>query len=86
MAYGNNYYNGYNQTNGSNSQRQGSYQQRNNGNFNQQNKPQQTPEEFINARLDVYQVFKEQIQARGLDPADFAFGLTAWVTSYMIGK
>lgn len=66
--------------------------QRNNygGNNNYSPQPQQvqpqSPEEFINERLDVYQMFEEAIRARGLDPTNFAFGLTQWVTSYCMAK
>lgn len=81
MAYG--YNNSTNQ--------QGNYQRRNyGGNNNYSPQPQQvqaqSPEEFINERLDVYQMFEGAIRERGLDPTNFAFGLTQWVTSYCMSK
>lgn len=85
MAYGN-----YNNNGGGYQQRQGGYNNgyQRQGNNNYQSQQQQTtppppsPEEFINKRLDLYQQFQNAIRERGLDPADFAFGLTQWVTSY----
>lgn len=67
-------------------QQQGGHQQQ--GGYQQQTPPPPppTPEEFINDRLDVYLMFMDAIKARGLDPADFAFGLTQWVTSYQMAK
>lgn len=46
----------------------------------------QSPEEFINERLDVHTQFVEAIKARGLDPADYAFFLGGWVTSYVLDR
>lgn len=65
-------------------QQQGGYPQQ--GGYQQQTPPPPppTPEEFINDRLDVYLMFMDAIKARGLDPADFAFAIGAWVTSYKL--
>lgn len=85
MAYGNYNNGGY--------QRQGGYQQQNGGGYQRSGgysrpaaepKPQQTAEQFMNERLDVYEQFVNIIKERGHDPADFAFGLTGWVTSFML--
>lgn len=87
MAYGYRKNNqGYGQQGGY-SQQQTGYQQQ--GGYQQQTPPPPappTPEEFINERLDVYQVFIDTIKARGLDPADFAFGLGGWVTSFAMTR
>lgn len=84
MAYGYKKNNqGYGQQAGY-QQQQGGYQQQ--GRYQQQTPPPPlpTPEEFINERLDVYQVFIDTIKARGLDPADYAFFLGPWVTSFIL--
>lgn len=73
---------------------QGNYQQRNyrgNNNYSQQQQsqpaqPPMSPEEFIDNRINVYQVFVNQIKSQGLDPADFCFALGGWVSSYLISK
>lgn len=75
MAYG------YKKNNQGYQQQQGGYQQQ--GRYQQQTPPP-TPEEFINERLDVYQIFIDTIKARGLDPADYAFFLGPWVTSFIL--
>lgn len=76
MAYG------YRKNNQGYGQQQGGYQQPQGG--YQQQTPPSTPEEFINERLDVYQIFINTIKARGLDPADYAFFLGPWVTSFVL--
>lgn len=43
-----------------------------------------TPEEFIEMRLRVYDSFIDHIKSKGKDPADFAFFLGGWVTSYLM--
>lgn len=87
MAYGYRKNNqGYGQQGGY-SQQQTGYQQQ--GGYQQQTPPPPappTPEEFINDRIDIYLMFTEAIKARGLDPADFAFGLGGWVTSFAMTR
>lgn len=82
MAYG------YRKNNQSSWQQQGGYPQQ--GGWQQQTPPPPappvTPEEFINERLDIYLTFTEAIKDRGLDPADFAFGLGGWVTSFLMTR
>lgn len=67
----------------------------NNGGYNQQqnyNQPQQqqepplSPEEFIDERVALHQLFTNRIKEQGLDPADFVFALGAWVTSYVLER
>lgn len=83
MAYGyqrggyNNQGSGYNKP-------QGNYQQ--GGGYQKPAPIIQSPEEFINERIDVHQAFVEAIKARGLDPADFSFFLGGWVTSYVLER
>lgn len=84
MAYGYRKNNQGYQTQGGYQQQQGGYQQPQGG--YQQQTPPPTPEEFINERIDIYLMFTEAIKARGLDPADFAFGLGGWVTSFAMSK
>lgn len=81
MAYG------YRKNNQGYGQQQGGYQQQQGG-YQQQTPPPApvTPEEFINDRIDIYLMFTEAIKARGLDPADFAFGLGGWVTSFAMTR
>lgn len=57
-----------------------------NNNFAPQSQPQPpvTPEQFIDDRIAVHQTFTNRIKEQGLDPADFAFMLGGWVTSYML--
>lgn len=78
MAYG------YRKNNQGYGQQAGYQQQQ--GGYQQQTPPPAlvTPEEFINERLDVYQVFIDIIKVRGLDPADYAFFLGPWVTSFIL--
>lgn len=90
MAYGYRKNNqGYQQQQGGYSQQQGGYQQQQGG-YQQQTPPPPappvTPEEFINDRIDIYLMFTEAIKARGLDPADFAFGIGGWVTSFAMTR
>ena len=92
MAYGGTYYNNnYNQGNNSygqgngGHQRQGGYQRQ--GNYQQQQpapKEPVNPEEFIQERIDTYNLFINKIRENGLDPADFAFALGGWVTSFCL--
>ena len=87
MAYGYRKNNqGYGQQQGGYQQQQSGYQQQ--GGFQQQTPPPvpPTPEEFINERIDVYLMFTEAIKARGLDPADFAFALGGWTTSFAMTR
>lgn len=81
MAYG------YRKNNQGYGQQQGGYQQQQGG-YQQQTPPPAppSPEEFINDRIDIYLMFTEAIKARGLDPADFAFGLGGWVTSFAMTR
>lgn len=88
MAYGYRKNNqGYGQPQTGYQQQQGGYQQPQGG-YQQQTPPPAppTPEEFINDRIDIYLMFTEAIKARGLDPADFAFGLGGWVTSFAMTR
>lgn len=80
MAYG------YRKNNQGYGQPQAGYQQQ--GGYQRQTLPPPlpTPEEFINERIDIYLMFTEAIKARGLDPADFAFGLGGWVTSFAMTR
>lgn len=84
MAYGYKKNNQGYQQQGGYQQQQGGYQQPQGG--YQQQTPPPTPEEFINDRIDIYLMFTEAIKARGLDPADFAFGLGGWVTSFAMTR
>lgn len=69
---------------------QGNYQRRNYGGNNsytpnqQPAQPPVTPEQFIDDRIAIHQVFTNRIKEQGLDPADFTFMLGGWVTSYML--
>lgn len=81
MAYGRQYNNYNNQ--------QGNFQRNNYGGNNnytpqQQAQPPVTPEQFIDDRIAMHQVFTNRIKEQGLDPADFAFMLGGWITSYML--
>ena len=83
MAYGRQYNNYNNQ--------QGSYQRSNyggNNNYSQQPQPQPlpsvTPEQFIDDRIAIHQVFVNRIKEQGLDPADYTLFLGAWVTSFIL--
>lgn len=86
MAYGN-YNRGYNNNGNSGYQRQNNYGNNNGGGNYQQPQPVEiSPEEFINDRVAIHQLFTEQIKAQGLDPSDFAFAIGGWVTSYFMAK
>lgn len=60
----------------------------NGGGYNQQQQqePPLSPEEFIDERVALHQLFTNRIKEQGLDPADFAFALGAWVTSYVLER
>lgn len=80
MAYGRQYNNYNNQ--------QGNYQRNNYGGNNnytpQSAQPPVTPEQFIDDRIAIHQVFVNRIKEQGLEPSDFVFMLGGWVTSYML--
>jgi hypothetical protein len=82
--YGNRQYNnnrgGYNNNGG------GYNQQQNYNQPQQQQEPPLSPEEFIDERVALHQLFTNRIKEQGLDPADFAFALGAWVTSYVLER
>lgn len=82
--YGSRQYNnnrgGYNNNGGGYNQQQ-SYNQP-----QQQQEPPLSPEEFIDERVALHQLFTNRIKEQGLDPADFAFALGAWVTSYVLER
>lgn len=82
--YGNRQYNnnrgGYNNNGG------GYNQQQNYNQPQQQQEPPLTPEEFIDERIAIHQLFTNRIKEQGLDPADFAFFLGPWVTSFMLER
>lgn len=62
----------------------GGYNQQQNYNQPQQQEPPLTPEEFIDERVALHQLFTNRIKEQGLDPADYAFFLGAWITSFML--
>lgn len=69
----------------------GSYN--NGGGYNQQNYNQQqqqeppiSPEEFIDERIALHQLFTNRIKEQGLDPADYAFFLGGWITSFLMSR
>lgn len=82
--YGNRQYNnnrgGYNNNGG------GYNQQQNYNQPQQQQEPPISPEEFIDERVALHQLFTNRIKEQGLDPADFAFALGAWVTSFVLER
>lgn len=82
--YGNRQYNnnrgGYNNNGG------GYNQQQNYNQPQQQQEPPLTPEEFIDERIAIHQVFVNRIKEQGLDPADYAFFLGGWVTSFLMSR
>ena len=45
-----------------------------------------SPEEFIDDRIAVHQLFMNRIKEQGLDPSEFAFAIGGWVTSYCLEK
>lgn len=84
MGY-NNYRNRqYNNNRGGYNNNGGGYNQQQNYNQPQQQEPLLSPEEFIDERIALHQLFTNRIKEQGLDPADFAFALGAWVTSYVL--
>lgn len=58
----------------------------NGGGYNQQQKPPISPEEFIDERVALHQVFVNRIKEQGLDPADYAFFLGGWITSFLMSR
>lgn len=82
----------YNRQYSNNNYGGGNYQRNfNNNSYQQQQQqpvvqPPMSPEEFIDNRLNVYQVFVNRIKEQGLDPADYGFALGGWVTSYCMAK
>ena len=69
----------------------GSYN--NGGGYNQQNYNQQqqqeppiSPEEFIDERIALHQLFTNRIKEQGIDPADYAFFLGGWITSFLMSR
>ena len=77
--YGNRQYNnnrgGYNNNGGGYNQAQ-----------QQQQEPPLSPEEFIDERIALHQLFTNRIKEQGLDPTDYAFFLGPWVTSYILER
>lgn len=82
--YGNRQYNnnrgGYNNNGG------GYNQQQNYNQPQQQQEPPLSPEEFIDERVAIHQVFVNRIKEQGLDPADYAFFLGGWITSFLMSR
>lgn len=64
----------------------GGYNQQQNYNQPQQQEPPLSPEEFIDERIAIHQVFVNRIKEQGLDPADYAFFLGGWVTSFLMSR
>lgn len=65
----------------------------NGGGYNQQNynQPQQqepplSPEEFIDERIAIHQVFVNRIKEQGLEPADYVLFLGGWITSFLMSR
>lgn len=86
MGY-NNYGNRqYNNNRGGYNNNGGGYNQQQNYNQPQQQEPPLSPEEFIDERIAIHQVFVNRIKEQGLDPADYAFFLGGWVTSYILER
>lgn len=82
--YGNRQYNynrgGYNNNGG------GYNQQNYNQPQQQQQEPPLSPEEFVDERIALHQLFTNRIKEQGLDPADYAFFLGGWVTSFLMSR
>lgn len=82
--YGNRQYNnnrgGYNNNGG------GYNQQNYNQPQQQQQEPPLSPEEFIDERIALHQLFTNRIKEQGLDPTDYAFFLGPWITSYVLER
>lgn len=64
----------------------GGYNQQQNYNQQQQQEPPVSPEEFIDERIALHQLFSNRIKEQGLDPTDYAFFLGPWVTSYLLER
>lgn len=83
--YGNRQYNnnrgGYNNNSGGYNQQQNYNQPQ-----QQQQEPPLSPEEFIDERIAIHQVFVNRIKEQGLDPADYAFFLGGWITSFLMSR
>lgn len=85
MGY-NNYGNRqYNNNRGGYNNNSGGYNQQN-YNQQQQQEPPVSPEEFIDERIALHQLFTNRIKEQGLDPTDYAFFLGAWITSYVLER
>lgn len=61
-------------------------QQQNYNQSQQQQEPPISPEEFIDDRIALHQLFVNRIKEQGLDPADYAFFLGGWITSFLMSK
>lgn len=88
MGY-NNYGNRqYNNNRGGYNNNGGGYNQYNQQNYNQpqQQEPPLSPEEFIDERIALHQLFTNRIKEQGLDPTDYAFFLGTWITSYVLER
>lgn len=84
MGY-NNYGNRqYNNNRGGYNNNGGGYNQQNYNQPQQQQEPPVSPEEFIDERIALHQLFTNRIKEQGLDPTDYAFFLGAWITSFML--
>lgn len=64
----------------------GGYNQQQNYNQQQQQEPPVSPEEFIDERIALHQLFTNRIKEQGLDPADYAFFLGGWITSFLMSR
>ena len=85
MGYNNYGSRQYNNNRGGYNNNGGGYNQQQNYNQpQQQQEPPISPEEFIDERVALHQLFTNRIKEQGLDPADFAFALGAWVTSFVL--
>lgn len=87
MGY-NNYGNRqYNNNRGGYNNNSGGYNQQNyNQPQQQQQEPPLSPEEFIDERIALHQLFTNRIKEQGLDPTDYAFFLGTWITSYVLER
>lgn len=86
MGY-NNYGNKqYNNSRGSYNNGGGYNQQQNYNGYQQQQEPPVSPEEFIDERIALHQLFTNRIKEQGLDPTDYAFFLGPWITSYVLER
>lgn len=64
----------------------GGYNQQQNYNQQQQQEPPVSPEEFIDERIALHQLFTNRIKEQGLDVADFAFAIGGWITSFVLER